>query len=135
MINSSLLTGGTENIRPIRTVLLPSVSADQQSRGRILLGSMDAGSHFSSKVGISGEKPAYPAENKAGFSRTVPEIIDPVFAKTSPKRSFCMTEHERIGLVFVKTGSINSGPGNFSASELSFLGFGLCSDWRNQQSV
>jgi hypothetical protein len=39
----------------------------------------------------------------------VPEIIDPVFAKTSPKRSFCMTENERFGLVFVKTGSINSG--------------------------
>jgi hypothetical protein len=38
-----------------------------------------------------------------------PEIIDPVFAKTSPKRSFCMTENERFGLVFVKTGSINSG--------------------------
>jgi hypothetical protein len=41
----------------------------------------------------------------------VPEIIDPVFAKTSPKRSFCMTENDRIGLVFVKTGSINSGTG------------------------
>ncbi len=41
----------------------------------------------------------------------VPEIIDPVFAKTSPKRSVCMTENERFGLVFVKTGSINSGTG------------------------
>jgi hypothetical protein len=41
----------------------------------------------------------------------VPEIIDPVFAKTSPKRSFCMTENERFGLVFGKTGSINSGTG------------------------
>jgi hypothetical protein len=39
----------------------------------------------------------------------VPEIIDLVFAKTSPKRSFSMTEYERIGLVFTKTGSINSG--------------------------
>ncbi len=39
----------------------------------------------------------------------MPEIIDPVFAKTSPKRSFCMTENERFGLVFGKTGSINSG--------------------------
>ncbi len=38
----------------------------------------------------------------------MPEIIDPVFAKTSPTRSFCMTENERFGLVFVKTGSINS---------------------------
>jgi hypothetical protein len=34
---------------------------------------------------------------------TVPEIIDPVFAKTSPKRSFSMTEYERFGLVFTKT--------------------------------
>ncbi len=44
-------------------------------------------------------------------STPVPEIIDPVFAKTCPKRSFCMTEDERFGLVFVKTGSINSGTG------------------------
>ncbi len=41
----------------------------------------------------------------------VPEIIDPVFAKTSPKRSFSMTEYERSGLVFTKTRSINSGTG------------------------
>jgi hypothetical protein len=41
----------------------------------------------------------------------VPEIIDPVFEKTSPKRSFSMTENERFGLVFVNTGSINSGTG------------------------
>ncbi len=34
---------------------------------------------------------------------TVPEIIDSVFAKTSPKRSFSMTEYERFGLVFMKT--------------------------------
>ncbi len=33
----------------------------------------------------------------------VPEIIDPVFTKTSPKRSFSMSEHERFGLVFTKT--------------------------------
>ncbi len=32
----------------------------------------------------------------------MPEIIDPVFAKTSPKRSFCMTENDRFGLVFAK---------------------------------
>ncbi len=31
------------------------------------------------------------------------EIIDPVFAKTSPKSSFSMTEYERFGLVFTKT--------------------------------
>ncbi len=33
----------------------------------------------------------------------VPEIIDTVFAKTSPKRSFSMTEYERFGLFFTKT--------------------------------
>ncbi len=45
------------------------------------------------------------------YQTPVPEIIDPVFTKTSPKRSFCMTENERFGLVFVKTGSMNSGKG------------------------
>jgi hypothetical protein len=43
----------------------------------------------------------------------VPEIIDQVFTKTSPKRSFCMTKNERFGLVFTKTGSINSGTVQF----------------------
>jgi hypothetical protein len=33
----------------------------------------------------------------------VPEIIDTVFAKTSPKRSFSSTEYDRFGLVFTKT--------------------------------
>jgi hypothetical protein len=33
----------------------------------------------------------------------VPEIIDTVFAKTSPKPSFSMTEYWRFGLVFTKT--------------------------------
>jgi hypothetical protein len=32
----------------------------------------------------------------------VPEFIDPVFAKTSPKRSFSVIENERFGRVFVK---------------------------------
>ncbi len=39
----------------------------------------------------------------------MPEFIDPVFAKTSPKRSFSITENDRFGLVFLKTGSMNSG--------------------------
>ncbi len=39
----------------------------------------------------------------------VPEFIDPVFTKTSPKRSFSVIQNERFGLVFTKTGSINSG--------------------------
>jgi hypothetical protein len=49
----------------------------------------------------------------------VPEIIDPVFAKTSPKRSFCITENERFELVFTKTGSINSGTGYIGWQNLS----------------
>ncbi len=40
---------------------------------------------------------------------TVPEFIDPVFPKTSPKRSFSVIQNERFGLVFSKTGSIISG--------------------------
>jgi hypothetical protein len=39
----------------------------------------------------------------------VPEFIGPVFAKTSPKRTFSLTEKECFGLVFAKTGSIISG--------------------------
>ncbi len=39
----------------------------------------------------------------------VPEFTDPVFAKTSPKRSFSVIENEPFGLVFVKTWSLNSG--------------------------
>ncbi len=39
--------------------------------------------------------------------------MDLVFAKTSPKRSFSMTENERFGLVFTNTGSINSGTGRY----------------------
>jgi hypothetical protein len=41
----------------------------------------------------------------------VPEIIDPVFAKTNQNARFLLSENERFGLVFVKTGSINSGTG------------------------
>ncbi len=43
---------------------------------------------------------------------SVPEFIDPVFAKTSPKRSFSVIQNERFGLVFAKTGSIISGTGD-----------------------
>ncbi len=41
----------------------------------------------------------------------VPEIIDPVFAKTSQNARFLLSENKLFGLVFVKTGSINSGTG------------------------
>jgi hypothetical protein len=46
------------------------------------------------------------------LSNAEPEFIDPFFAKTSPKRwFFSVIEIERFGLVFAKTGSINSGTG------------------------
>jgi hypothetical protein len=41
----------------------------------------------------------------------VPEFIDPVFTKTSPKRSSSVIQNERFGHVFAKTGSIISGTG------------------------
>ncbi len=43
------------------------------------------------------------------LKRPVPEFIDPVFAKTSQKRSFSVIQNERFRLVFAKTGSIISG--------------------------
>jgi hypothetical protein len=63
------------------------------------------------------------------WESTVPEIIDLVFAKTSPKRSFCMTENERFGLVFVKTGFIYSGTG--SSISLVLLG----RRWRGRRTL
>jgi hypothetical protein len=38
----------------------------------------------------------------------VPEFIDQVFTKRSPKRSFSVIQNERFGLVFANTGSIIS---------------------------
>jgi hypothetical protein len=46
-------------------------------------------------------------------AKPVPEFIDPVFAKTSQSARFLLSENERFGLVFVKTGSINSGTGKY----------------------
>ncbi len=42
---------------------------------------------------------------------SVHEFIDPVFAKTSPKRSFSVIQNEHFGFVFAKTGSIISDTG------------------------
>ncbi len=50
----------------------------------------------------------------------MPEIIDPVFAKTSQNARFLLSENERFGLVFVKTGSINSGTGGIKGIDRSF---------------
>ncbi len=49
------------------------------------------------------------ASSRSLIRRPVPEIIDPVFTKTSQNAGFLLSENERFGLVFVKTGSINSG--------------------------
>jgi hypothetical protein len=47
-------------------------------------------------------------ETKLWMENTsVPEFIDPVFVKTSPKRSFLVIENARFGLALAKTGSIN----------------------------
>ncbi len=59
---------------------------------------------------------------------TVPEIIDTVFAKTSPKRLFSMTEYERFGLVFTKTRVYKFG----HSTKYSFL---KCSIENHQESL
>ncbi len=51
-------------------------------------------------------------------NRRVPELEDQVFAKTSQKWPFSVIENERFGLVFAKTGSINSGTDVFAFTEL-----------------
>ncbi len=51
----------------------------------------------------------------------MPEIIDPVFAKTSQNARFLLSENERFGLVFVKTGSINSGIADFPIQRAAIL--------------
>jgi hypothetical protein len=55
-------------------------------------------------------------EGDDGAVTPVPEFIDPVFEKTSPKRSFSMTENDCCGVVFTKTGSMNSGSGLLGGS-------------------
>ncbi len=62
----------------------------------------------------------------------VPEIIDPVFTKTSQNARFLLSENERFGLVFVKTGSINSGTDLTSprSSRSDRLGFTTLKAWR-----
>jgi hypothetical protein len=59
----------------------------------------------------------------------VPKIIDPVFTKTSQNARFLLSENERFGLVFVKTGSINSGTGQvqYCISTISLHGQNLSS--------
>jgi hypothetical protein len=47
----------------------------------------------------------------------MPEFIDPVFTKTSPKRSFSLNRKRAFWLVFAKTESIISGTGPRSVSK------------------
>ena len=49
----------------------------------------------------------------------VPEFIDPVFMKTSPKRSFSLNRKRAFWLVFAKTVSIISGT-EFGETEILF---------------
>ncbi len=67
----------------------------------------------------------------------VPEFMDPVFAKTSPKRLFSMTENECFELVFAKTGSVNLGTGFFSWTRCEISRnerFQTISKWSRKQS-
>jgi hypothetical protein len=56
-------------------------------------------------------EPALKKSVKKGKKFTpVPGIIDPVFVKTSQNARFLLSENERFGLVFVKTGAQNYRP-------------------------
>ncbi len=55
---------------------------------------------------------ADPDPGSSDFLSPVPEFMDQVFGKTSSNSSFSVMQNERIGLVFPKSGSINSGTGS-----------------------
>ncbi len=69
------------------------------------------GGAFCTTAGITSGRGTRSDRRRASFpytgdikkKSTVPEIIDLVFLKTSPKRAFSMTEYKRIGVVFTKT--------------------------------
>ncbi len=50
----------------------------------------------------------------------MPLFIDPVFTKTSQLRLFSVIENERFGLVFAKTGSINSSTDRIESGLLTY---------------
>jgi hypothetical protein len=52
-------------------------------------------------------------------SNPVPEIIDPVFAKTSQNARFLLSEYERFGLVFTKTRVYKFGHGTVATTALA----------------
>jgi hypothetical protein len=53
----------------------------------------------------------FSGRGKTDQKSPLPEFIDPVFMKTSPKRSFSLNRKRAFWLVFAKTGSIISGTG------------------------
>jgi hypothetical protein len=55
------------------------------------------------------------------ISRARIYTVDPVFAKTSPQRSFSVIENKRFGLVFAISGSINSDTVSFRFRFFFFL--------------
>ncbi len=65
-----------------------------------------------------------PQSRPYGMRTPVPEIIDPVFAKTSPNPSFSMTEYERFWLVFTKTRVYKFG--HRWLRRIKYSKFGLC---------
>ncbi len=56
---------------------------------------------------------------------TVSEFIDPVFTKTSPKRSFSLNRKRAFWLVFAKTGSIISGTG----TDMTYVCISVVEEW------
>jgi hypothetical protein len=70
------------------------------------------------EVAITLRKWKKPLSTSYHCKSQVHEIIDTVFAKTSPKRSFSMTEYERFGLVFTKTRVYKFGQRNQGNSTL-----------------
>ncbi len=51
----------------------------------------------------------------------MPEFIDPVFAKTSPKHLFSMIGNMRVGLAFAKTRSIIRAQGDIEVFRVKTL--------------
>jgi hypothetical protein len=77
-------------------------------------GVIDTGGKFATGVGWCTLTCKYLREFSKKFEMilmllSVPEFIDPVFTKTSPKRSFSLNRKRAFWLVFAKTGSIISG--------------------------
>ncbi len=69
--------------------------------------------HFTFDFESTGLIPFASLRSSKVLEQPVPEFIDPVFTKTSPKLSISVIQNERFWLVFVKTGFIISGTERF----------------------